>query len=137
MKNYLEPVPRKLRVNALATLLLSLAATSAFAQASSPAAAEPAAGASDAAAPAQQAADAAAPAPTGFWERSNLLGNMGGLRDVLGDHGITLSLQETSEYLYNTSGGTHRGGAYQGLTQFGFNVDTGKAVGLPGGTFNV
>ena len=24
-----------------------------------------------------------------------------------------------------------------GLTQFGFNVDTGKAVGLPGGTFNV
>ena len=61
---------------------------------------------------------------------------MGGLRDVLGDHGITLSLQETSEYLYNTSGGTHRGGAYQ-PTQFGFNVDTGKAVGLPGGTFNV
>ena len=53
------------------------------------------------------------PLPTGFWERSNLLGNMGGLRDVLGDHGITLSLQETSEYLYNTSGGTHRGGAYQ------------------------
>ena len=106
MKNYLEPVPRKLRVNALATLLLSLAATSAFAQASSPAAAEPAAGASDAAAPAQQAADAAAPAPTGFWERSNLLGNMGGLRDLLGDHGVTLSLQETSEYLYNTSGGT-------------------------------
>ena len=51
MKNYLEPVPRKRRVNALATLLLSLAATPAFAQASSPAAAEPAAGASDAAAP--------------------------------------------------------------------------------------
>ncbi|MBG0866328.1 MULTISPECIES: carbohydrate porin [Burkholderia] len=137
MKNHLAPVPRKRRLDALTALLLSLAAAPAFAQASSPAAAEPAAGASDAAAPAQQAADAAAPAPTGFWERSNLLGNMGGLRDVLDEHGVTLSLQETSEYLYNTSGGTGRGGAYQGLTQFGFNVDTGKAIGLPGGTFNV
>ncbi|GAU03692.1 hypothetical protein BSLA_02r0770 [Burkholderia stabilis] len=92
MKNYLEPAPRTPRANALAALLLSLAATPAFAQSAPPAAAEPAAGASDAAAPAQQAADAAAPAPTGFWERSNLLGNMGGLRDLLGDHGVTLSL---------------------------------------------
>ncbi|WP_063532983.1 carbohydrate porin [Burkholderia sp. MSMB1589WGS] len=87
---------------------------------------------------AAQAADAAAtPAPTGFWERSNLFGDMGGLRSKLGDHGITLNLQETSEYLRNLSGGTSRGGAYDGLTQFGFSVDTEKAIGLPGGTFNV
>ncbi|WP_321870486.1 carbohydrate porin [Burkholderia ubonensis] len=125
MKSHFEPTPRKPRLHACATLLLSLAAAPAFAQSASPAA-EPAAG--DA---------AAAPAPTGFWERSNLFGNLGGLRDVLGDHGVTLNLQETSEYLYNTSGGTARGGAYQGLTQFGLNVDTAKAIGLPGGTFNV
>ncbi|KVC49954.1 porin [Burkholderia ubonensis] len=135
MKNHFEPTLRKTRLHACATLLLSLAAAPAFAQSASPAA-EPAAGASDAAAQAP-AADAAAPAPTGFWERSNLFGNLGGLRDVLGDHGVTLNLQETSEYLYNTSGGTARGGAYQGLTQFGLNVDTAKAIGLPGGTFNV
>ncbi|EGD05909.1 carbohydrate-selective porin OprB, partial [Burkholderia sp. TJI49] len=92
-----------------------------------------AAGASGAA-PAPSA-DTAAPA--GLFERSNLLGNMGGLRDVLGAHGVTLNLQETSEYLYNAAGGTGRGGAYQGLTQFGFSVDTEKAIGLPGGTFNV
>ncbi|KWO53128.1 carbohydrate porin [Burkholderia territorii] len=136
MKNRFESAPRIPRLDTLAALLLSLAAAPAFAQSTSPAAAaEPASGVSDAA-PAQ-AADAAAPAPTGFWERSNLFGNMGGLRDVLGDHGVTLNLQETSEYLYNAAGGTQRGGAYQGLTQFGFNVDTEKAIGLPGGTFNV
>ncbi|KWB86779.1 hypothetical protein WL42_30920, partial [Burkholderia ubonensis] len=76
MKNHFEPTPRKTHLHACATLLLSLAAAPAFAQSASPAA-EPAAG--DAA--------AAAPAPTGFWERSNLFGNLGGLRDVLGDHG--------------------------------------------------
>ncbi|KWF35476.1 porin [Burkholderia diffusa] len=139
MKNRFESALRTQRLDALAALLLSLATAPAFAQSASPATgaavAEPAAGVGDAA-PAQ-AADAAAPAPTGFWERSNLLGNMGGLRDVLGDHGVTLNLQETSEYLYNAAGGTQRGGAYQGLTQFGFNVDTEKAIGLPGGTFNV
>ncbi|PQV44230.1 carbohydrate porin [Paraburkholderia sp. BL21I4N1] len=76
-------------------------------------------------------------APTGLWERSNLLGDMGGLRPWLGNYGVTFSLQETSEYLNNLSGGTKRGGAYDGLTQFGLVVDTDKAFGLPGGTFNV
>ncbi|MDI7066579.1 carbohydrate porin, partial [Klebsiella pneumoniae] len=61
---------------------------------------------------------------------------MGGLRPWLGDHGVTLSLQETSEYLNNLSGGVKRGGAYDGLTQLGVVVDTQKAFGLPGGTFN-
>jgi porin len=79
----------------------------------------------------------APPAPTGFWDRATLFGNMGGLRPWLGDHGMTLSLQETSEYLNNLSGGTHRSGAYDGLTQLGVVVDTQKAFGLPGGTFNV
>ncbi|MFM0742029.1 carbohydrate porin, partial [Paraburkholderia xenovorans] len=32
---------------------------------------------------------------------------------------------------------TRRGGAYDGLTQLGVVVDTEKALGLPGGTFNV
>lgn len=90
---------------------------------------------------AQSSNDAAvvapAPSPAGFWDRSNLLGDMGGLRPLLGAYGVTLNLQETSEYLNNLSGGIKRGGAYDGLTQFGFVMDTQKAFGLPGGTFNV
>jgi porin len=81
--------------------------------------------------------DQTPPTPTGFWDRSNLLGDMGGLRPLLGNYGVTFGLQETSEYLDNLSGGTRRGGAYDGLTQFGIGVDTQKAFGLPGGIFNV
>lgn len=81
-------------------------------------------------------ADQTPAAPTGFWDCSNLFGDMGGLRPWLGNYGITVNLQETSEYLNNLSGGVKRGGAYDGLTQFGVVVDTQKAFGLPGGTFN-
>jgi porin len=62
---------------------------------------------------------------------------MGGLRPWLGNYGVTLSVQETSEYLRNLSGGVSREGAYDGLTQATLQVDTSKAFGLPGGTFNV
>ncbi|CAD6560448.1 hypothetical protein LMG28727_07152 [Paraburkholderia kirstenboschensis] len=41
---------------------------------------------------------------------------MGGLRPWLGNHRVTFNLSETSEYLNNLSGGTKRGGAYDGLT---------------------
>ncbi len=130
------------------SLLLSLGIVpSAQAQASSnatPAAPAPAAGPGDAQPATPSSPDTAAakpdqtpPAPTGFWERSNLLGDMGGLRPWLGNYGVSFGLQETSEYLNNLSGGTRRGGAYDGLTQFGIGVDTQKAFGLPGGIFNV
>jgi porin len=98
----------------------------------------PAANAADA--PAANAADAPAPAPaapTGLWQRSNLFGDMGGLRPLLGNYGVTLAIQEASEYFRNFSGGTQRGGAYDGVTQFGLGVDTEKALGLKGGQFNV
>ncbi|MFD1554207.1 carbohydrate porin [Paraburkholderia silviterrae] len=85
---------------------------------------------------AEQGADAA-PAPTGLWDRATLFGDMGGLRPWLGERGITFGLQETSEYLNNLSGGTHRGGAYDGLTEMSLGLDTQKAFGLPGGIFNV
>ncbi|CAE6824410.1 Porin B [Paraburkholderia domus] len=124
------------------TCLLSLGVVqSALAQASAEAAptSTPAESAPSSTSPATDAAkaDQAPPAPTGFWDRATLFGDMGGLRPWLGDHGMTFSLQETSEYLNNLSGGTARGGAYDGLTQFGLVVDTGRAIGLPGGTFNV
>jgi porin len=82
-------------------------------------------------------ADQTPSAPAGLWDRSSLFGDMGGIRPWLGNYGVTASLQETSEYLNNLSGGAKRGGAYDGMTQFGLVVDTEKALGLSGGTFNV
>ena len=69
--------------------------------------------------------------------RSNLLGDIGGLRPWLDRHGATFTMTETSEYLANLRGGLARGGMYDGLTTMTLGIDTQKAFGLPGGTFNV
>jgi len=128
------------------TVLLSLGAgapalaqTSGEAAPSAPAVPPPEAAPSSAPAATDNAATTAPapPAPAGFWDRSNLLGDIGGLRPWLGNYGVTLGLQETSEYMNNLSGGIHRSGAYDGLTEFSMGVDTQKAFGLPGGIFNV
>ncbi len=66
-----------------------------------------------------------------------LLGDMGGLRPVLGDAGMTLNLVETSEVLGNVSGGIKQGFVYDGLTQGDLQLDTQRAFGWYGGTFNV
>jgi porin len=87
-------------------------------------------------APAPAAAAAPAPAPTGLWDRSNLLGDLGGLRTAWADHGITLGLSETSEVFGNVAGGIRQGADYDGMTQAALQIDTGKAFGLDGGTFN-
>lgn len=73
---------------------------------------------------------------TGIWTRQSLLGDMGGIRPWLGKYGATLQITETSEYLANLRGGLKRGGTYDGLTTATLSVDTQKAIGLPGGTFN-
>ena len=94
-------------------------------------------------APAQQ--QSPTPGPTGEDEgfmgglmaRDHLLGDMGGLRGFLGDHGVSLGLQETSEMLGNVTGGVRQGAAYDGLTLMSLGVDTEKAFGWAGGTFNI
>ncbi len=65
-----------------------------------------------------------------------LLGNMGGLRSALSRQGISLAIQETSEVLANPSGGARAGAVYDGLTQMLLQMDTGRAFGWYGGTFN-
>jgi porin len=71
-------------------------------------------------------------------ERSNyLLGDMWGLRPALSSLGITLQVQEISEVLGNVTGGAQRGAAYDGLTTVTVQLDTDRAFGLHGGTFNV
>jgi porin len=72
-----------------------------------------------------------------LWQRSTLLGDLGGLRPWLGSYGMTLGLTETSEVLGNVSGGVKRGAAYDGLTTATLGLDTQKAFGWEGGTFNV
>ena len=89
------------------------------------------------AAAAQTAPPAAAPAPDGVWARSSLLGDPGGLRTKLGLAGLSLGLQETSEVFGNLTGGVHQGAAYDGLTELSLGIDTHKAFGWAGGTFNV
>ena len=86
-----------------------------------------------------------APAPfepgftTGLFSssRSNLLGDIYGVRPLLNEYGVSLGLQETSEVFGNVTGGVHRGAAYDGLTQMSLGIDLGKAIGLEGGIFNV
>ncbi len=74
---------------------------------------------------------------TGLWTRGTLLGDAGGLRTFLGNYGVTFGLQETSEVLGNVTGGVRNGFEYDGLTVLNVGVDTQKAFGLEGGTFNV
>ena len=49
---------------------------------------------------------------------------------------ITFGLTESSEVFGNATGGVRRGVIYEGLTQFGIEIDTEKAFGWTGGTFN-
>jgi porin len=73
----------------------------------------------------------------GISRSSYMLGNMWGLRPALSQFGISLAIQETSEVLGNVTGGSQRGAAYDGLTQMVLQVDTQRAFGWHGGTFNV
>jgi porin len=85
-------------------------------------------------------APAASPAPAGFFtgigRRDQLLGDLFGLRPLLSKYGITLSANETSEVLGNVTGGYKQGFAYDGLTQVELQLDTQRAFGFYGGTFN-
>jgi porin len=66
-----------------------------------------------------------------------LLGDMFGLRTFLSQYGISLAVQETSEYLGNLSGGVKTGFEYDGLTQAIMQLDTQRAFGHYGGLLNI
>ncbi|MCX5618992.1 carbohydrate porin [Bombella pollinis] len=72
------------------------------------------------------------------WKRdANLLGNMWGLRTEMGKAGLVLAIQETSELFANVSGGFHKGPAYDGLTTAVLQMNTQRAFGWYGGTFQI
>ena len=68
--------------------------------------------------------------------RATLLGDAFGVRSFLGRYGITLAATEVSEVFGNATGGYRQGAAYDGLTTATLQVDTMRAFGLVGGTFN-
>jgi porin len=74
---------------------------------------------------------------TGLWTRSNLLGDAGGLRSSLWNYGITFGLQDINEVWGNVSGGIKRGASYDGVTLMSVGLDTQRAFGWSGGTFNI
>ncbi|MBV8124328.1 MAG: carbohydrate porin [Paucibacter sp.] len=123
--------PQKLRLSASVAILLACFATGAIA-APPPIAV-------------QAGTDENAPPPSpglfGFLDGINrssaLLGDLWGLRTELSKVGVTLSIQETSEYLGNTSGGTQRSFAYDGLTEVLLQLDTQRAFRHYGGLFNM
>jgi porin len=100
-----------------------------------------------AAARADDAAAPAAPPPqtsggpfgflNGIGRSSNMLGDMWGVRPLLDQYGMTFNLQEISEVLGNVTGGTRTGFDYDGLTTATLQLDTQRAFGWHGGTFNV
>ncbi len=81
------------------------------------------------------------PGEGGFLEtlgtRKTLLGDAGGVRTSLGRYGISLGATDTEEVLGNPVGGVRQGAIYEGLTQLGLGLDTERAFGWQGGTFNV
>jgi porin len=83
------------------------------------------------------ASEPKAPAPETIWSRATLFGDMGGLRTWMDAYGVSLAATETSEVLANVRGGLRRGATYDGLTTLTLSVDTQKALGWAGGTFNV
>lgn len=89
------------------------------------------------AATAQTTAGDQAPTPTRLWERSNLFGDIGGVRPALQNVGVTFNLQEIDEVLGNVTGGIHTGADYDGLTTTSLSLDTSKAFQWSGGTFDV
>ena len=69
--------------------------------------------------------------------RSNLFGAIGGIRPLFDRVGVSFGFSETTEVLGNPTGGVKRGAIVEGLTQMSIGVDLAKALGLPGGLFNV
>jgi porin len=70
-------------------------------------------------------------------KRNYLLGDIWGLREDLSKYGVSVYGLQTSEILGNVSGGVRQAFDYDGLTQMVLQLDTQRAFGLYGGTFNV
>lgn len=66
-----------------------------------------------------------------------LLGNVGGLRDRLDKHGVAIDLNYKGNGWSNTSGGTKRGEAYNGVATLTLALDNEKSLGIKGNSANI
>lgn len=62
-------------------------------------------------------------APGDFWDRPNLLGDIGGVRPLLRRYGVQINISETSEILGNPTGGVRQGAIYEGVTDLNLGWD--------------
>jgi porin len=69
---------------------------------------------------------------TDLWARSNLLGDIGGLRPWMQYYGLQLGITETSEVLGNPTGGVHQGAIYEGVTDLNLGWDLRTYFGWRG-----
>jgi porin len=73
-----------------------------------------------------------------LWEQDYLTGDWGEFRATLSEnHGVTPYLTYIGEVLGNVSGGIRQGAVYEGLVDFGIEIDLERATGgsWQGGTF--
>jgi porin len=71
-------------------------------------------------------------APSDFWTRTNLLGDMGGLKSAIQPYGFQLNITETSEILGNPTGGVRQGAIYEGVTDLNLGWDLRTYFGWRG-----
>ena len=72
-----------------------------------------------------------------FWERTQLSGDLGGVRTDLARHGLFFDLYSISAYQDVASGGLKTGSAFVQNTQLSINIDTGRAGLWSGGLFHI
>lgn len=82
-----------------------------------------------------------------LFKSDHILGNMGGARDWMEQHGISFEIQEVDELWGNATGGSSSaadgrsgsgtGPSYDGVTMPTLQIDMEKLAGVKGGLFNV
>ena len=85
----------------------------------------------------QPARVAPAEAPAAAAPAEHLLGDWGGLRHRLSDHGCNFTVQYIGEVAGNVAGGVRRGAVYNGLLIVAGDADLEKAAGWQGAAFHV
>jgi len=68
---------------------------------------------------------------------TGLLGNPGGARTSLADHGVTINVQDAENLMGNIAGGVKTGATIQGRITGTLQLDTQKSFGWKGGTLYV
>ena len=75
--------------------------------------------------------------PSSLWERDYAMGDWGGLRTKLADHGILFNFTYAADPMAAVTGGIRRGVFYNGFLDLGTDMDLEKLLGWKGGHFHV